>query len=99
MAYTTVDRVRNVSGLTESEADDLKVEELIAYADSIVETVTGKTWSSSEPEFPQIQLASSLLVAWLCYRGLVGAEDKAERCRREALAILEALRSGALLRV
>jgi len=99
VAYVTVQFVREVTGLTSTDVSDPTISDLIEVADSIIDFETGQSWSSSDSEYKLVQLASAKLVGWLVYRGLAGAEQKADKLREEAYEIIEKLKvQGEFLR-
>jgi len=98
MAYVTVQFVREITGLTATDADDSKISDLITVAEAIVDYETDKTWSESDQNYKLVQLATAKLVGWLAYRSLAGAEQKADKFKQEAYEILNKLRGSAFLR-
>jgi len=48
MAYTTVDTVRDISGLTTTEISDAIVDEMIGWADRDIEQITEKVWTGQQ---------------------------------------------------
>ena len=99
MAYVTTDFVRAVTGLTEAEVDDERLEQLINMAEAIVDFETGRCWKPGDEGFKLAQLATAKLAGWLAYRSLVGAGNKARSHHQEAVELLGRLtRRGTLLR-
>jgi len=92
LAYVTVQFVRKVTGVTTTEAADEGILECIEIADSMIDFETGKSWSESDSEYKLVQLASAKLVGWLVYRGLAGAEQKADKLYQEAREVIEKLK-------
>ncbi|MCD6421900.1 phage gp6-like head-tail connector protein [bacterium] len=92
MAYVTVQFVREITGLTDVDADDAKITDLIETAEAIIDYETGKSWSESDEGFKLVQLATAKLVGWLIFRSLAGAEQKADKFKEEAYEFIEKLK-------
>jgi organic radical activating enzyme len=68
MTYTSVSRVRGLFGFSDKDIQDTPLNELIAYVDQEIDVVTGTTWTGSEPHFPLVQEAATILAGSLVYK-------------------------------
>jgi hypothetical protein len=95
MTYSDVALVRNVSGLTTKEKSDADITTLISIADELIDRYCEKTTAflTGDVNYKKIQYASALLVSWMCFRSLLGAEEKAKEMKKEAYGILDNVRS------
>lgn len=92
MAYTTVDRVRTLSGLTVNDISDTDLASLIDEADMLVEGFTGRTWTGNEDDYRLAGFASSCFAASLAYMRLVKEEGKAELWWKRGLEVCDRLK-------
>lgn len=92
MSYTTVERVRRISGLTSTDITDTELAELIEEADRLVEGFTGRTWDGTEEDYQLAGFASSCFTASLVYARLVKEEEKSEAWWRKGLDVCAKLR-------
>lgn len=87
MPYTSVERVRSLSGLTETDISDVDLANLIDEADRLVEGFTGRTWSGDESDYGLAGFASSCFATSLAYMRLVKEEGKSESWWRRGLEV------------
>jgi len=105
MAYITKEEVRDLTGLTDIEIEDSRLDRIISDAENLVNAYTGRSWSTSDGSYSKIQTVTRFLVASLVYEGLpetAETERKAERYHEKAMAMLKSMRvldSGPLKRV
>jgi len=92
MPYTTVSRVRTLTGLTATDISDTDLASLIDEADDLVEAFTGRTWTGTESDYALAGFASSCFTASLAYMRLVKEEGKSEAWWKKALDVCEKLK-------
>lgn len=92
MAYTTVERVRRLSGLTATDISDVELAGLIDEADRLVEGFTGRAWDGTEPDYQLAGFASSCFAASLAFMRLVEERGKAELWWAKGVETCEKLR-------
>jgi hypothetical protein len=90
--YTTVERVRTLSGLTSSDISDTELADLINEADKLVEGFTGRTWNGSESDYALAGFASSCFTIALAYLRLVKEEGKSDSWWKKGLDVCEKLK-------
>jgi hypothetical protein len=100
--YVTVAFVRNVSGLTTREKSDDNINDFISVSATLIDTYCERTtpFPSDDVNYKKVQYACALLVAWMAYRSLIGAEQKAKAAHDEAYEKLDEIlsaKSGVLL--
>ncbi|MFQ6094706.1 MAG: hypothetical protein ACE5NN_01045 [Candidatus Bathyarchaeia archaeon] len=104
MARITREDLRNLTGLTDVEIEDSRLDQIIADSESLVDGYTGKSWSASDSNYSKIQTATRFLAASLIYDSLPSTpeiNEKAQRYHEKAMAMLRAMRvldSGPLKR-
>jgi hypothetical protein len=77
MSYTTVEAVRSISSLTETEISDPIVTSMIDWADREIESITDKVWTGQQIKEPQgIQKSSRNKTFRVLYKPVV--DDKGE---------------------
>jgi len=105
MSRITKEELRNLTGLTDIEVGDSQLERIIADAETLVDTCTGRLWSASDEDYAKVQTITRLLAASLIYESLPlspETENKAQRYHEKAMLMLKAMRvldSGPLRRV
>jgi hypothetical protein len=92
MPYTTVERVRALSGLTLSDISDTELSSLIDEADDLVENFTGRTWTGEENDYALAGFASSCFTIALAYLRLVREEGKSDSWWRKGMDVCEKLK-------
>jgi len=92
MPYTTVERVRALSGLTSSDITDTELASLIDEADKLVESFTGRTWTGGESDYALAGFASSCFTIALTYLRLVKEEGKSDSWWKKGLDVCEKLK-------
>ncbi|MEM2164060.1 MAG: hypothetical protein QXR62_06560 [Candidatus Bathyarchaeia archaeon] len=92
MPYTTVSRVRTLTGLTATDISDVDLASLIDEADKLVESVTGRVWAGDESDYALAGFASSCFTASLAYMRLVKEEGKSEAWWKRGLEVCEKLK-------
>jgi hypothetical protein len=90
--YTTVERVRALSGLTASDIADVELASLISEADRLVENFTGRTWTGSESDYALAGFASSCFTIALAYLRLVKEEGKSDSWWKKGMDVCEKLK-------
>lgn len=91
----TKEELRNLTGLSDLEIDDDRLDQIILDAENLVEACTGQSWSTSDSEYSRIQTVTRLLAASLIYEGLPSTpetEKKAERYHEKALRMFDVMR-------
>jgi len=105
MTYCTKEEIRDLTGLTDVEIEDSRLDRIISDAENLVDAYTGKSWSTSDSQYSKIQTVTRFLAASLVYEGLpetAETERKAERYHEKAMSMLKSMRildSGPLKRV
>lgn len=92
MPYTTVERVRALSGLTASDITDTELASLIDEADKLVESFTGRAWAGNESDYALAGFASSCFTIALTYLRLVKEEGKSDSWWKKGLDVCEKLK-------
>jgi len=104
LGYVTREEIRNLTGLTDLEIDDQSLDQIITDAENLIDAYTGKTWTTTDAEYPKIKTVTRLLAASLIYEGLPStpeAQGKAQRYHELATLMLKSMRifsSGPLKR-
>lgn len=95
MTYITKEELRNLTGLTNLEVDDERLDQVITDASNLVEAYTGKSWTPSESKYSKIQTITGFLAASLVYESLPSTPEinkKAQRYHEKAMAMSKAMR-------
>jgi len=92
LPYTTIERVRALSGLTASDITDTELAGLIDEADRLVEGFTGRTWTGDEPDYALAGFASSCFTIALAYLRLVREEGKSDLWWKKGMDVCEKLK-------
>lgn len=93
MPYTSIERIRTLSGLTENDISDDDLASLIDESDRLVESFTGRTWTGDEDDYPLAGFASSCFAISLAYMRLVKEEGKSDLWWRKGLEVCEKLKT------
>jgi hypothetical protein len=92
MPYTSVERVRALSGLTSGDISDTELADLIDEADKLVEGFTGRTWNGNESDYALAGFASSCFTIALAYLRLVKEEGKSDSWWKKGMDVCEKLK-------
>ena len=94
MAYVTKEELRNLTGLTEIEVSDDRLDQIIVDAVNFVEGYTGQSWSPSDADYSKIQTATRFIAIGLAYDTLPQTREineKAQRFHEKGLRLLDGL--------
>ena len=95
LGYVTKEEVRNLTGLTDRELEDERLDQIIQEAERMVEIYTGKAWTETDSEYSQIQTVTRMLAASLAYEAIPLTEEvhgKAARYHELAVLLLRSMR-------
>jgi|SRR5690242_6891168 len=89
MAYSTEDEVRALLGNLRQQISQTTILSAIDSADSQINRMTFKTWSSADQDYPAVKKASRFLAAAECLININGTEPTQQRLWDEAMLIVQ----------
>lgn len=95
LTYITREELRSLTGLTDLEVEDSRLDQIIGDAENLVDGYTGRSWSTSDPKYSKIQTVTRFLAASLVYESLPQTpetNEKAQRYHERAMAALKVMR-------